>query len=202
MHEKMQDTNKQDKKLTRVFIAFSIVFGLLVGMMATYSPNTHNRYQTATTKTNSASQTQMYMGSLESNGIYVESVKPLQVINSPIEISGKVTREKYPSNNFRAKIIDNNGNVLGMSDVQTSGDDAIADFKSNVEFETQDNAMATIYLEDTTRLDDGTLQFSSYKIPVRVKDVEIPQSAEPTFIEMNYDEFIEKYPEALTNKIF
>lgn len=163
--------SKSYKKLTTVFILFSISFGSLVGLLYTYR-KAPVQYDTNVAMEN-LSKDKVFskdeLEQLQKNGILIANYEPNMPVKSPQKISGWVKKESYPGEDFMVIVVDKSGNVLGLSSIRKTDEGEMAAFEGNVEFDSVEKTDGYIYFEDEIDQEDGTKAIQSYKLNVTLE---------------------------------
>lgn len=165
------DETKSNKRLSTVFIIFSITFGTLLGLMYSQKPTINQRkpietMQMAVQEPKEISQEEEE--NIKLNGLVVENYTPYMEITSPQNLRGMVASANYPGEDFAAVVMDETGNVLGISTMKKFSDEEISEFEGTIEFEPRDENKGYVFFEDVAE-ENGTEVIYSQKIDVIFK---------------------------------
>ncbi len=153
-----------------------MVYGILLGMIMTFglkrqvitSQNATKSTQNITKFTEEATK------NLENNGIFVSSIKPYDVITSPIAVSGWVVRNTFPNEKFSAILVDDNGTILAVSEVNSKENGNVVHFNTKLEFGVATNEKGNIFFEDVQESSEGTTEIVSYRMPIKFAQSQAP----------------------------
>lgn len=179
------------RRLLSVLTYFCMVYGILLGMIMTFGL----KKQVITTQTANRSTknitkfTEEATRNLESNGIFVSSIKPYDVVSSPLAVSGWVARSTFPNEKFSAILVDNNGEILAVAEVNSQNNGNVANFDTKLEFGTATNEKGNIFFEDVQESTEGATEIVSYRMPVKFAQAQTPStSEEEAYIQNELDE--------------
>lgn len=163
------------RRLLSVLTYFCMVYGILLGMLMTFGVKTRSLpVRNINTAQNTIKFTDDATKSLESNGIYVSSLKPYDVVSSPLTLSGWVVKNTFPNEKFSAIIVDDSGEILAVSEVNAKEVGNIVNFATNIEFGMATNETGNIFFEDSHESSEGTTEIVSYRMPVKFAQIQAP----------------------------
>jgi hypothetical protein len=170
---------KNEHKLVQVFVAFAIAYGALLGFMQFYKQQELSPHLPDTSiPLESTAQDQL----LEKHGIAIDTIKAMEVVESPISVKGIAKKDTYPNAEFNALIMDDAGNVLGTSIVRADENGEIVNFETSLEYDETKAETDTgrLFVEDLRKTEDGDVQLQSYFIRVRfsLENTDVESNAE------------------------
>ncbi len=179
------------RRLLSVLTYFCMVYGILIGMLMTFGVKKPTL--TILNNDNIAQNTGKFsdeaLKNLENNGIFVETIKPYDVVSSPLDVSGWVAKSTFPNENFNAILVDDNGQILAVATVTSQPDGSVVNFATKLEFGTATDEEGNIFFEDVNQISEENAEIISYRMPVKFAQIQAPTDAEE---ETNLDTSLEE----------